>query len=227
MYSKETKTDYAVGLICSYIYICTLLLTPYINLQCPQQQPGTNLCGFYACKIMSYLAEYPAIYDSRKLPEVSLVSQSLSFTRTSHSDFYIIHVFQKFAAEPLPESELLGVRKMIYKLLRDHYIEGKEPDFSTRFDYWTISMISSSLTWQLDAIVFHVMRGLWLHSVTLRYLECTITFSWWIICLMWILIHCKTCSRKFSTSGANWIMFFNCASALRLHMAQLFYHLRY
>lgn len=104
MYSKEIKTDYAVGLICSYIYICILLLTPYINLQCPQQQPGTNLCGFYACRIMSSLAESPAIYDSHRLQEVSLVSQSLSFTRTTNSDFYIIQVFKKFTAQPLPES---------------------------------------------------------------------------------------------------------------------------
>ena len=123
MYSKETKTDYPIWLICSYIYICTLLLTPYTNLQCPQQEVGTNLFGFYACHFMSHLASSPAIYSSRKLPEVSLVSQSLSFTRTTNSDFYIIHVFENFTAEPLSEKQLLGVRSMICKWLDDHYIE--------------------------------------------------------------------------------------------------------
>ena len=129
MYSKETKIDYTVGLICSYIFICTLLLTPYTNLQCPQQQPGTNLCGVYACRIMSSLAESPAIYESRRLPEVSLVSQSLSFTRTANSDFYTIQVFKKFTAQPLPESQLSGVRTMICKWLDDHYIECTETNF--------------------------------------------------------------------------------------------------
>src|SRR4051812_21853312 len=115
MYSKENKTDYFVWLICSYIYICTLLLTPYANLQCPQQEPGTNLCGFYVCHFMNYIASSPAIYSSRKLPEVSLVSQSLSFIRTENSDFYIIQVFKHFTAEPQSEKQLLGVRSMIFK----------------------------------------------------------------------------------------------------------------
>src|SRR4051812_17621605 len=130
MYSKESKTDYTLGLIFSYIYICTLLLTSYTNLKCTQQQLGTNLCGFYACHFMISLAESPAIYDSRKLAEVCLVSQSLSFTRTSNSGINIIHAFKRFtAALGYPKKNLLLVRTRICKWLYDFYIECMDIDF--------------------------------------------------------------------------------------------------
>ena len=123
MYSKETKFFYDVGFICSYIYICTLFLTLYTNLQCPQQQPGTNLCGFYAFQNLISLVESPAIYDSYKLATLSLVSQSLSFTRTANSDNYIIKSLTRFTAAPLSIQNFLHVRTTIFKWLYKFYIE--------------------------------------------------------------------------------------------------------
>ena len=105
------------------------IATSYTSLQCPQQLPGTNLCGFYACQNMISLAESPIIYDSNKLAAVSLVPQSLSFTSTTNSDIYIIQSLTRFTVAPLSEKNLLLVRSMICKLLDDLYIECTNTDF--------------------------------------------------------------------------------------------------
>ncbi|XP_073364855.1 uncharacterized protein [Aegilops tauschii subsp. strangulata] len=81
---------------------------------CPQQEAGTNLCGYYVCRHMISICKSTDSYDDpRKLVPLILKPRT---------------------PESLPAGELLMVRRFISDFFLDHYINptGANEDFSMR-----------------------------------------------------------------------------------------------
>lgn len=93
---------------------------------CPQQQKGTNLCGYYVCRHM--------------------ISICKSADCCNDATALILIIFKLMTPEPLPAGELLVVRSFISNFFLKHYIKPTEydEDFSMPFPP-TVSMHSASV----------------------------------------------------------------------------------